>query len=242
MPLRHRHFVYLPFVLLLLGTLLGGQLNRVDARGVVVDMSTGDPVADVPISFGIRQTVSDAQGRYELLNLPRGARVTARPRFSYSAQTVDAEATRIELPPVTLNLQVNQKGTGDPTAAPSPIPAVGVKKPQVRQGDKVLGSGTDTGSVVVVPYPEVGSKMLVCADGYTSLEIEARGTLRTIELELGGTGCPPLPSPSPTASPSWLPSASPIGSPSGSPGGSPSPSGTTPAGSPSPSSSPTATP
>ncbi len=208
--LRHRHLVYLPFAVLLVGTIALGQLNSVDARGVAVDMSTGEPVKDVPIVFGSRQTVTDAEGRYELLSLPRGARVTARPRFSYSQQSVPAEATRIELPPITLNLQVNEKGTEPPK---------GVGKPEVRQNDKVLGTGTDTGSVVVVPYPEIGSKLLVCAAGYRSLEIEARGTIRTIELEFGGAGCPALPSPSPSpgASPSGSPAPSPTASPTATP-------------------------
>lgn len=211
-PLRHRDLVYLPFVIFFLGTVVSGQFNRVDARGVVVDASTGEPVKDVSVIFGNRRTTSDDQGRYELLNLPRGAKVTARPRFSYGQVSVAAEATKIELPPITLNLQVNQKGTD---------PAKGVDKPEVRQNDKALGLGTETGSVVVVPYPEVGSKVLVCAAGYHSLEIEARGTIRTVELEFGGTGCPPLPqpSPSPGASPSGspAPTASPSASPTASP-------------------------
>lgn len=214
--LRHRHLVYLPFALLLLGTVVIGLFNSVDARGIVVDMSTGDPVVDIPVKYGNRSTVTDAQGHYELLNLPRGARVTVVPRFSYSQQSAPAEATKIELPPITLNLQVNQKGTGNPTASPPVLP-LGVKNPQVRQNNKVLGTGTETGSVVVVPYPEIGSKLLVCGEGYTPLEIEARGTTKTVELEFGGSGCPPLPSPSPSRSPS----------PSGSaPSPSPSPSAT----------------
>ena len=208
--LRHRYLVYLPFAVLLLGTVISGQFNGVDARGTVIDLSTKEPVKDVPVVYGNRRTVTDEQGRYQLLSLPRGARITASPRFSYSQQSVPAEATVIELPPITLNFQVNQKDTS---------PAVGVKAPQVRQGDKVLGTGTDTGSVVVVPYPEIGSKLLICAEGYTSKEVEARGILQTVELVFGGTGCPPLPSPSPKASPSGsaAPPASPAASPTASP-------------------------
>lgn len=210
--LRHRHLVYLPVVALFFGTLISGLFNAVDARGTVIDMSTKEPVKDVPIVYGSKRTITDASGHYELLNLPRGARITASPRFSYSQQSVPAEATTIELPPITLNIQVNQKDTN---------PALGVKAPQVRQGDnKVLGRGTETGSVVVVPYPEIGSKLLVCAAGYTPKEIEARGILQTVELVFGGTGCPPLPSPSSSASPSG--SAAPPGSPAASPSASPS--------------------
>jgi hypothetical protein len=211
--LRHRYLVYLPFLVFFLGTLISGQLNGVDARGTVIDMSTREPVPDVPIVYGSKRTVSDAQGHFELLGLPRGARITASPRFSYSQQSVSAEATTIELPPITLNLQVNQRNVDPP---------VGVKLPQARQGGKVLGTGTETGSMVIVPYPEVGSKILVCADGYVSVEIEARGVLQTIGLVTGGTGCPPLPSPSPTATPSGNPSGSPA-APTATPTASPTP-------------------
>jgi hypothetical protein len=212
--LRHRYLVYLPFAVFLLGTVVAGQLNGVDARGTVIDMSTREPVPDVPVIYGGKRTLSDATGHYELLGLPRGARISASPRFSYSAQSVAAEATTIELPPITMNLQVNQRNV---------VPSVGVKSPQARQGDKVLGTGTETGSMVIVPYPEVGSKILICADGYASVEIEARGVQKVVEMVTGGTGCPPLPSPSPRATPSASPSGSPAGSPSATPSASPTP-------------------
>lgn len=218
---RHRYLIFLPFVVLLLGTVIAGQFNAVDAHGVVVDGSTGSPVPNVKVSYGSRFTVTDKDGHYDLLNLPRGSRLLAQAQFSYGQATAAADATKIELPPITLNLQVNQKGSGNATASPSPIPPLGVKNPQVRQNDKVLGTGTDTGSVVVVPYPEVGSKLLVCAEGYTSTQIEARGISQTVELEFGGTGCPPLPSPSPSGAPSGSPTASPTA-----PAPSPSPSAT----------------
>ncbi len=220
-PLRHRDLVYLPFVIFFLGTIVSGQFNGVDARGVVVDASTGEPVKDVPVIFGNRRTTTDEQGRYELRNLPRGSKITARPSFSYGQVSVAAEATRIELPPTALNLQVNKKGTGNASASPTPIPPTPVKDPEVRQNDKVIGTGSENGSVVVVPYPEVGSKLLVCAAGHTSIEIEARGTLRTVELEEGGTGCPALPSPSPSAAPSPSGAASPVPTPTPSPSASP---------------------
>lgn len=220
--MRFRYLVFLPFAVFFFGTWLGGYfLNTVDMQAVVVDSSTGQPVKGVPVTFGARQTTTDADGRFVLHNLPRDGRVVVSPRFSYADKTVSTGATRVELTPITLNLQVNEKGTGNPTASP-PILPKGVDKPQVRQNDKVLGTGTDTGSVVVVPYPEIGSKLLVCAQGYTSTEIEARGVQQTVDLEFGGAGCPPLPSPSPSGSP--RPTASPSGSPAPTP--SPSPSAT----------------
>jgi len=205
--LRFRYLVFVPFFVLLFGTWLGGYfLNTTEAHGVVVDASTGQPVKDITVSFGTRQDATDESGSYDLYNLPRDARIAVKPRFSYADQTVSTDTTRVELTPITLNLQVNKKGSGDATASP-PVPPLGVDKPEVRQNDKVLGTGTDTGSVVVVPYPVVGSKLLVCAAGYSSTEIEARGIQQTVELEFGGTGCPPLPSPSPSGSPSASPSA-----------------------------------
>ena len=48
----HRYFLAVPFVLLLAITLIGGQLNSVDARGKVIDDSTGQPVAGVSITYG----------------------------------------------------------------------------------------------------------------------------------------------------------------------------------------------
>src|SRR5512140_1837907 len=99
--LRHRHLIYLPFLVLLLGTVVIGQFNAVDARGVVVDGSTGSPLPSVKVSFGNRATTTDAQGHYELLNLPRGARVTAQAQFSYGQGSAAAEDTKIELGPIT---------------------------------------------------------------------------------------------------------------------------------------------
>jgi len=63
----------------------------------------------------------------------------------------------------------------------------------------------------------------VCAEGHESKTVPVRGVLMTVELAVGGTGCPPLPSPSPTASPSGSPAGSPS-APVPSPSPSPSPS------------------
>jgi hypothetical protein len=212
--LRFRYLVFLPFALLLAGTWLGGFfLNTVDAGAVVVDSSTGEPVSGVVVAFGDRHTTTDAEGRYALTNLPRGARILITPPFSYSDQTVDPSVTRVELAPSSMNITVLERNV---------VPAQPVKSAQVRQGDKLLGTGSDSGAIVVAPYPEVGSKLLVCAPDHRSQEIEARGTQINVGLVSGGDGCPPLPSPSP----------------SGSPSPTPSPSGPAPTASPAPSSTP----
>lgn len=212
--LRFRYLIFLPFAVLLLGTWLGGYfLNTVSASAVVVDSSDGKPVGEVPVSFGDRKTTTDAEGRYTLSALPRGARILIDPAFSYTSQTVDAGVTRVELAPSALELSVLERNV---------VPPQPVRSAEVRQNDKVLGKGSDSGAITVVPYPEVGSKLLVCAPGHRSTEIEARGTQINVGLVSGGDGCPPLPSPSPSASPSASPGAS--GSPVPSPSAAPSPS------------------
>jgi hypothetical protein len=94
----------------------------------------------------------------------------------------------------------------------------------VRLGEKEIGSGTDSGSVVAFPYPEKGQRVLICAAGYDSREIEPKGVTMEIFLKKNpdNPGCPPLPTPSPA--PGVTPSASP--SPSASPTASPSPTTT----------------
>jgi hypothetical protein len=110
---------------------------------------------------------------------------------------------------------------------PKPVPSA-----EIRQGDtRVGGPGTESGSVVAVPYPEIGSQLLVCAPNHDGQTIEARGgaaTPRVVALKPGTAGCPPLPTPpaapapSATIAPSATPSpAAPAPSPSPSPTASP---------------------
>ena len=214
--MRFRYLVFVPFLVLLFGTWLGGYfLNTTEAHGIVVDSSTGQPVKDVDVAFGQRKDVTDENGAYDLVDLPRGARISISPRFSYADQSVDTDATKVELVPTTLSLTVIEKNV---------VPDQPVKSAEVRQNDKLLASGTDTGAVVIAPYPQVGSKILVCAPDHQSTEVEARGTQLTVGLVSGGTGCPPLPSPSPSGSPSASPGAS--GSPAPAPSPSPTPTST----------------
>jgi len=197
--LRHRYAVALPFALLLLTTLVGGQLNSLDARGVVVDDTTGLPVAGVPVTYGVRTVVSGADGSYLMPALPRGARVSAQ-RAGYSRSTAPAEASELRLLPLTITFEISEEGAEPPKKVPFP---------EARQQGKTLGRGTQSGSMVVGPYPTRDTPVLICAEGYESKEVLAKGVLLELTLKPGGRGCPALPSPSPTVSPS--------------PGGSPAP-------------------
>ena len=218
--MRFRYIVFVPFLVLLFGTWIGGYfLNTVSAAAVVVDSSTGEPVSDVPVVYGERRTTTDADGRFAMDDLPLGARLLVQPRFSYADQEVPATATRVELAPSLLEIKVVQKNV---------LPETPVKKAEARQNDKQLATGGDDGNIAIAPYPEVGSKILICAPDYQSTEVEARGTQITVGLivDPSGPGCPPLPSPSP--SPSASPSGgAPTPSPTGPPAPTPTPTPTT---------------
>ncbi len=208
--MRHRYFVGLPFVVLLMVTVAGGWLNTVDARGRVVDDSTGLPVAGVSITFGANKgAVTADDGSYLISNLPRGARLRTRAP-GYQPQNPPAEAAEIRLVPGTLSLQVNEDGTTD-----TRVPQV-----EVRQGDKVLTKCTadPCGQLVITTIDILGQKALVCAPNHESKEVELRGVtlIMTLKKQDGGA-CPPLPSPSPGPVPSPSPGAAPSVSPSSSP-------------------------
>jgi hypothetical protein len=217
--MRHRNYVYLLVLLVPLIALIGGWFNDTTARGRVVDESSGDPVVGAQVIYGIRVTLTNGDGTYVVEHLPRGARLVIQDR-GYDPGNADATTPDVTLHPFALSLQVNEANSGDP---PKPVPSA-----EIRQGDtRVGGPGTDTGSVVAAPYPQIGSQLLVCAPAHDTLTIEARGgaeTPRVVALPTGTQGCPPLPTPSPTPSPSptIAPSATP--SPSAGPSASPSPS------------------
>jgi len=204
--MRHKYLVAIPFVLLLVVTVVGGWLNTVDARGRVIDDSTGLPVAGVSISYGAnRGAVSGDDGSFILLNLPRGARLrTSMP--GYQPANADAGGD-IRIIPGALTLQVNEEGTTD-----TRVSAV-----EVRQGDKVLTkcSADPCGQLVITIVDIVGQKALVCAPGHVSKEIDLKGVTLVMTLaKQDGGACPPLPSPSPSPTP--VPTATPR-SPSASP-------------------------
>jgi len=208
--MRHRYGLALPFVVLFGVTLIGGQLNTVDARGVVIDSSTQQPVAGVSITYGAnRGTVSDDQGRYLIPNLPRDAHLkTSKP--GYPPVVVAATDSQINLTPGTLTLQVNEEGTTDTRVS-------GV---EVRQGDKLLTKcAADPCGQLVIDLTTtniVGQKALVCAPNHDSKEIDLKGvTLITTLTKHEGVNCPPLPTPSPAPTP--LPTATSSPSPAPTP-------------------------
>jgi hypothetical protein len=212
--MRHRCFLAVPFLFLVFGTLIGGQLNTIDARGVVIDTSTRLPVAGVSITYGAnRGAVSDDEGRYVIPNLPRDAHLkTTKP--GYPPVVVAATDSQINLTPGSLSLQVNEEGTTD-----TRVPGI-----EVRQGDKVLTKcDSDPCGQLVIDLTTnniVGQKALLCAPNHDSKEIDLKGvTLVTTLTKHEGVNCPPLPTPSPSPTP--LPTASPSASPTPSPTASP---------------------
>jgi hypothetical protein len=201
--MRHRSYVYLLVLLIPAVALIGGWLNDTTARGRVIDESTGGPVAGAQVIYGIRVTPTSTDGTYVVEHLPRGARLVVQSR-GYDPGSADVATTEITLHPFSLTLQVNEFGSADPPK--------GVPKPEIRLGDtRVGGPGTDSGSVVAVPYPSIGASLLVCAPDHDTKTIEARGGAASpivVSLTRGVQGCPALPTPSPTPVPS--PTGSPV--------------------------------
>jgi hypothetical protein len=212
-PIWRRRLAVLPFVVLFLGTFIGGQFNRVDARGRIIDDTSGLPIPDVAVSFGSRVTATDADGRYEIDNVPRGSKIDTSHRY-YGKHSVPPEQTELRLTPLTLTLEVKDAYTGK-----------GVDTPEARQPDDTqIGKGTASGEMVVGPYPAPGL-VLVCAKNYQGQQVKPAGYQMDVLLTpSNGSGCPPLKSPPATPSPS--PSASRSGSAAPSASPSPSPSGT----------------
>lgn len=209
----HRRAVYLPFAVLLIGTLVGGQLNRVDAHGRIVDDTTGLPVPGVTVTFGSRATVTDADGRYAIDNLPRGAKLDTQHRY-YGRHPVAADQTELRIEPLTITFDVHDATTDK-----------GVDTPEARQpADTQIGKGTTSGQMVVGPYPARNAPVLICAKNYQSQEVTPKGYQMDVKLSASSGGdCPPLKSPPP---PAQVPSPSPSPAGSGSPGPSASPSPT----------------
>jgi hypothetical protein len=208
---RHRYLVYLPFVLLLAATVLGGWLNTVDMRGRVIDDLFDSGLAEARLTLGQRTVTTDTSGAYEFPNLPRTARVTVD-KSGYFRQTVPTTQEDIRLQPNSVTVRVLEAGAFEK-------PVAGVN---VRQGDKLLGTTLDSGTTVISPHPGKDVELMACKEGYDMKKFKVTGVLQTIELSPGTIECPPLPTPSPSPSPS--PTASPTGSPTPSPTPSPSPS------------------
>ncbi len=213
-PHWHRRALVVPFAVLVLVTFIGGQLNRVDARGQIIDDTTGSPIPGVDVTFGGRATVTDADGRYAMDNLPRGARLDTQQRY-YGRHSVPAEQTELRIEPLTITFEVKDAYTGK-----------GVDTPEARQPDDTqIGKGTSSGEMVVGPYPSRNAPLLICAKNYQSTQVTPKGYQMDVQLTpSAGSDCPPQKNPPPTPSPSPAPSASPTGSGSPAPSASPKPS------------------
>lgn len=213
-PRWHRYALIAPFVLFLLILLIGGLANRVDAHGRIIDDTTDEPIAGVAVAYGSRSTVTDADGRYVMDNLPRGATLATTHKY-YGRNGVAADRAELRLVPLTLTLEVRDAATGK-----------GVDTPEARQpADVQVGKGTVSGEMVVAPYPQRDVPLLVCAKNYASTEVKPRGNQQNVDLTFAeGQACPPLKTPSPTPTPSITPLPSGSGVPSPAPSPSPTPS------------------
>ena len=209
----HRRALVVPFLVLLLGTFIGGQLNRVDARAQIIDDTNGSPIPDVTVTYGSRATVTGADGRFEIDNLPRGARLDTQHRY-YGRHALPADQTELRIEPLTITFEVHDKATDK-----------GIDTPEARQPDDTqIGKGSASGVMVVGPYPDRSKPVLICAKNYKSLQVTPAGYQMTVQLEAqDGADCPPLKSPPPVPSPT--PGPSPSGSGSPAPSASPSPTG-----------------
>jgi hypothetical protein len=203
--LRHRFLVFAPFVLFFAGTVVGGWINTVDLQGRVVDDFTGDGIANASVKHGARGVATASDGSFDFPDLPKTSRLTVDAP-GYVRNGPPTTQTDIRLTPIALTVVVKETG-----ASPDKFLA----KADIRQGTTVLGTTNDSGNTVISPHPGKDAQVLVCAAGHESKTVTVHGVTLTVELDLGGTGCPPLPSPSPSASPSGSPSApAPSASPS----------------------------
>ena len=198
--------------MLFVGTVVGGWINTVDLRGRVVDDFTNDGVANASLKHGLRSAVTSSDGSFEFPDLPKTSRlqVDAPGYFRTGAPTTLEE---IRLNPISLTVVVKEAAV---------TPEKFIAKAEIRQNDKVLGTTNDSGNTVVSPHPGKDAQLFICAANYEPKTVPVHGVTLTVELVIGGSGCPPLPSPSPSALPSASPGASPS-APAPSPSPSPSP-------------------
>lgn len=214
MTLRHRHAIALPFVALAVIALIGGVVNSVDARARVVDDLTDKGVKGAKITHGSRVATTDESGDFVLPNVPRTSKyqVDASGYLRTSAPTT---AEQVRLSALSVTIYAFDEAT---TRLEAPV-----KNPQARdaKNTKILAVGNESGQIIVAPHPGKDAKVLVCGGGFEPKEITVEGVLMEVGLKAGGTGCPPLPSPSPvpglTPSPTGPPAPSPSPSPTRSP-------------------------
>ena len=197
----------LPILVLFLATVLGGWVNTVDLRGRVVDDFTDKGIINASLKHGERVVGTDVNGNFEFPNLPRQSKMQVDAN-AYLRTGVPTTQEEIRMKPTSWTVLIKELGS----------PEKSIQKADIRQGTTVLATSSEAVNTVVFPHPGKGAKVLICAEGYQSLDVDVVGVLQTVELAPGGTGCPPLPSPSPS------PGASPGASPSPSPSPTPSPS------------------
>ena len=198
----------LPILVLFLATVLGGWVNTVDLRGRVVDDFTDKGIINASLTHGQRVVGTDVNGNFEFPNLPRQSKMQVDAN-AYLRTGVPTTQEEIRMKPTSWTVLIKELGS----------PEKSIQKADIRQGTTVLATSSEAVNTVVFPHPGKGAKVLICAEGYQSQDVDVVGVLQTVELAPGGTGCPPLPSPSPS------PGASPGASPSPSPSPTPTPSG-----------------
>ncbi len=201
----------LPIVVLFIATVIGGWVNTIDLSGRVVDDFTDEGIINASLTHGSRTVGTDVNGSFEFPFLPRQSKLRVDAN-AYLRTSVPTTQDEIRMTPSSWSALIVEAGSPD-----KPI-----QKADIRQGDHVLVTSTEAVNTVIFPHPGKNAKVLVCAEGYESKEVTVTGVLQTVELTPGGSGCPPLPSPSPTATP--VPSGSPAASPSPSASPTPSPS------------------
>src|SRR5439155_26683100 len=187
----------------------------VAARGRIVDDTTGLGIPDVAVTYGSRSTATDADGRYAMDNLPRGATLATTHKY-YGRNGVAADQAELRLVPLTITYEVHDAATGK-----------GVDTPEARQpADVQVGKGTTSGEMVIAPYPARDVPLLICAKNYRSIEVQPNGNLQNVDLTFAeGQSCPTPTTPAPTPTPPITPLPSGPGGPAA-PSSGPSPSPT----------------
>lgn len=202
---RYRWGPFVPFVILGMLTIVGGVPNSVDAHGRVVDDTDSTPVGNIAVYYGSRVAVAASDGSFSMTALPRDARLVAQ-KAGYGRSIMTPGQSELRLVPLTITFEVKDAATGN-----------GIDTPEARQPAAVrVGQGSNSGEMVVGPYPSRDKPVIVCAKGYESREVTAHGVLMTVALTPGGTGCPPLPSSAPpvqTITPSGVPPVPPSSAP-----------------------------
>jgi hypothetical protein len=196
----------LPILVLFLATVIGGWVNTVDLRGRVIDDFTEQGLINASLTHGSRVVGTDVSGAFEFPNLPRQSKMLVDAN-AYLRTSVPTTQEQIRMTPTSWTALIRELGN----------PEKSIPGADIRQGTTVLETSTEAVNTVVAPHPGKGAKVLICAEGYQSQDVDVVGVLQTVELAPGGAGCPPLPSPSPSASPSASPGGSPAPSPSPSP-------------------------